>query len=350
MFNEAKILRISQSELCFFIKKNYIFAKITKDMEAQDELIRIIRNKIDNQSSMNDCIAIALNISYDAAHRRVSGKSKFTIDETIELAKYYNISLDQLFFKKSQIIVSKTIEIQTQKDMFEYFSNSAKNINTLSQNPETQLFYSAKDIPLFYFMDGTIMSKFKAFVWLNLLNSNFSDLTFDNFVIQEPFLEVMTQLQKSYQNINVHEVWNDTSINSSLQQILYFYQSGKLSYHAAIELFADLKRILEKIKNNCNNSSSKVSIYYNELILLNNNLLFKNQNQLTMFVPYTLLGYFITDDNEACKNVEKFFNQQISNSIPLNHTGMREQHQFFNKMYRKIDYFRSQLNFEVDEI
>jgi hypothetical protein len=69
-----------------------------------------------------------------------------------------------------------------------------------------------------------------------------------------------------------------------------------------------------------------------------------------MFVPYTLLGYFITDDKEGCKNVEKFFKLQISNSIPLNHSGMREQHQFFNKMYRKIDYYKSQLNFEIDEI
>lgn len=166
MFNEAKVLRISQIELCFFIKKFYIFAKITNYIEAQDELIRMIRKKIVNQSSINDCITTALNKSYDAAHRRVSGKSKFTIDETIELAKYYNISLDHLYIKKSQIIVSKTIEIQTQKDMFEYFSNSAKNIDALSQNPETKLYYSAKDIPLFYFMDGTIMSKFKAFVWL----------------------------------------------------------------------------------------------------------------------------------------------------------------------------------------
>jgi len=29
---------------------------------------------------------------------------------------------------------------------------------------------------------------------------------------------------------------------------------------------------------------------------------------------------------------------------------MREQHQFFNKMYRKIDYFNSLINFEVDNV
>jgi hypothetical protein len=63
-----------------------------------------------------------------------------------------------------------------------------------------------------------------------------------------------------------------------------------------------------------------------------------------------LLGYFITYHKEECKNVEKFFKQQISNFNPLNYTGIREKHQFFNKMYRKIDYFKSQLNFDVDEI
>ena len=135
-----------------------------------------------------------------------------------------------------------------------------------------------------------------------------------------------------------------------MQQILYFYQSGKLSYQVAEELFNDLKRILETIKNKCNDENSNVSIYYNEIILLNNNLLFDNYQQLTLFVPYTLLGFFITENKESCHNVKRYFKQQIDNSIPLNSVGMREQYQFFNKMYRKIDYFKSLIDFEVDNL
>lgn len=319
-------------------------------MNLQDLIINEIRKKLIENESLNDAIATALNISYDAAHRRVSGKSKFSIEETGQLAQYFAISLDQLFFNASQIVANKTIDIKNQKDLYQYFQNSANAIQKLTQLSTTELYYSAKDIPLFYFMDGTIMSKFKAFVWLNLLQNDKTEVPFEKFVIQEPFFEVMEMLKNAYQKVKVHEVWNDTSINSSLQQVLYYYQSGMLSYNSATEILKDLKRILEKIKDNCNQENSKVFIYYNEIILLNNNLLFEQENKHTLFVPYTLLGYFITDNMESCLNVKRFFKQQIENAIPLNKVGIREQHLFFNRMYRKIEYYENQLQFDLEKM
>jgi hypothetical protein len=67
-----------------------------------------------------------------------------------------------------------------------------------------------------------------------------------------------------------------------------------------------------------------------------------------MFVPYTLLGYFITNNEDSCKNVHTFFNQQIENSKLLNQSGLRDQNQFFNKAFRKIDYYTEKLNNQVD--
>lgn len=316
-------------------------------MKNQEVLINQIRKQLSEKDSLNDVIASVLNISYDAAHRRVSGKSKFSIDEAVQLASHFNISLDGLFFQKDKIIVEKTLEINNLSDMLQYFKNSAQTIEKLSQEPGTILYYSAKDIPLFYFMEGTIMSKFKAFVWLKLLNSEFKDLHFENFVIDEAFLDTMQKLQTSYYKVDTKEIWNDTTINSSLQQILYFYESDQLTFNTAKALFSDLRRILNNIKKKTNSPNSKFQLYYNELILLNNNLLFQSKNQLTMFVPYTLLGYFVTNNKPSCNNVQQWFEQQIVNSKPLNSSGIKEQNQFFSKANRKIDFYVQQLNREV---
>ncbi len=317
-------------------------------MSNQDVLLNQIRKQLSEKESINDEIASILNISYDAAHRRVSGKSKFSIDETVQLSNHYNISMDNLFFQNEKIIVEKTIEIQSLQDMLQYFKNSATQIDKLTSLPNSVLYYSAKDIPLFYFMDGTILSKFKAFVWLKLLNPDISEIKFEDFVLDELFLEHSSKLKKAYENVAVKEVWNDTTISSSLQQILYFYESGLLSFKSANALFKDLKRIILSIKEKSNKPNSKFSIYYNELVLLNNNLLFESDKKLTMFVPYTLLGYFITDNQESCQNVHKWFNQQILNSKPLNSSGIKEQNLFFNKAIRKIDYYEDLLKNQVD--
>ncbi len=317
-------------------------------MTNQELLLKEIRKQLTSSSSLNDEISAILNSSYDAAHRRVSGKSKFSIDETIQLANHFNISLDKLFLKNDKVIVEKTIEITSLKDMLSYFKKSAERIEQLATTENATLYYSAKDIPLFYFMEGTIMSKFKAYVWLTLLNPNQSNVSFENFVIDESFMEHTQKLKKIYEKVTVKEVWNDTTINSSLQQILYFYESGLLNFKNATALYLDLKRILNLIKDKSNKSNSNYSIYYNELILLNNNMLIETEEKLTMFIPYTLLGYFITDNKESCKNVHGFFNQQILNSKALNQSGIKEQNLFFNRANRKIDYYIERLNNQVD--
>ncbi|MEN2399748.1 hypothetical protein GKZ90_0008160 [Flavobacterium sp. MC2016-06] len=317
-------------------------------MEYQKSLLKAIQKKIPKSISLIDKIATVLEISYDASHRRISEKSKFSIDEAVKLASYFKISLDTLFLKEEKVVVEKTIEIETLKDMHEYFRKSAEQIEVLTKNPKTTLFYSAKDIPLFYFMDGTILSKFKAFVWLNLLNSNQKKVAFENFVIDESFTEYMHKLKRAYENVSVNEVWNDTTINSSLQQILYFYESGLLNIKSANELCKDLKRIVSLIQEKCINPQNNFSVYYNELILLNNNMLIETEEKLTMFVPYTLLGYFITDNGESCKNVHRFFKQQIINSKALGQSGIKEQNLFFNRAIRKIDYYLEKINSQVD--
>lgn len=322
--------------------------RLSQIMKYQESFLKAIRSKIQKSVSLIDEIASVLEISYDASHRRISGKSKFSIDETIKLANHFSISLDNLFLREEKVIVEKTIEIETLKDMLQYFKTSAEQIEILTKNPKTTLFYSAKDIPLFYFMDGTILSKFKAFVWLNLLNTNQKKAAFENFVIDESFTQYMQTLKKTYENTNINEIWNDTTINSSLQQILYFYEAGLLNLKNANALCKDLKRIVNLIQEKCINPQHNFAVYYNELILLNNNMLIETEEKLTMFVPYTLLGYFITDNEESCKNVYQFFKQQIINSKALGQSGIKEQNLFFNRAIRKIDYYLEKINSQVD--
>lgn len=316
-------------------------------MNNQDLLLKAIRQQL-SAASLNDEIATVLNISYDAAHRRVSGKSKFSIEETVLLANHYSISLDALFTQKENVIMQKTVEIKSLKDMLAYFKSSAIQITELTNSSNSVLYYSAKDIPLFYFMEGTIMSKFKAYVWLSMLNQSHSKETFENFIIDESFMEHMQKLKKIYENVKVIEIWNDTTINSSLQQISYFYEAGLLSFNTAMALYQDLKRILNLVKNKSNKSNSNYSLFYNELILLNNNMLIESGTKLTMFIPYTLLGYFITNHKESCENVHQFFNQQIVNSKLLNQAGIKDQNLFFNRAERKIEYYIEKLNNQVD--
>ncbi len=316
-------------------------------MDNQELLLKAIRKKIEKSASIIDEIAAVLNISYDAAHRRVSQKSKFSIEEVVALCRHYSLSMDVLFADGKKVIVEKTSEIRSMEDMASYFRQSAENISSFLDYPGAKMYYSAKDIPLFYTIGGTLLSKFKLYVWINLLAGTQNQDSFENFTVDRSLLEHSMKLKQVYDSVEVHEIWNDTTINSSLQQIYYFYQSGLLTLANAQLLCADLKAILQTAEERCCNGTSRFHLYYNELLILNNNVLLSAPGKQSLFVPYTMLGYFITNDADTCGNALDFFKHQLKNSKALNESGTRDRKLFFNKAHQKVDFYLQRMESEV---
>jgi len=65
-------------------------------------------------------------------------------------------------------------------------------------------------------------------------------------------------------------------------------------------------------------------------------------------VPYTMLGYFITQDRDTCINAADYFKHQVKNSKSLNLSGTRDRKLFFNKAYQKVDFYIRKMENEID--
>jgi hypothetical protein len=318
-------------------------------MNNQELLLKQIRMQLPASTSLNDEIAAVLNISYDAAHRRVSSKSKFSIEETVVLCNHYDIAMDTLFGDKTKVVFDKTNAINSLDDLVLYFKESVHHLKEF-KNTKATLFYSAKDIPLFYTIGGTLLSKFKLYVWLNLLVEKENIAAFENFHLTKPLLEYTSELQSIYNDVSIQEIWNDTTINSTIQQIFYFFESGLVTIENAILLYQDVKTILNQLEEKCSKNQPDYHLYFNELLLLNNNVLISNSEKNKLFIPYTMLGYFITNDKKTTTNASDYFTRQLKNSKSLNLSGTRDRKLFFNKANQKIDYYIQKVNnhFSID--
>lgn len=321
---------------------------IIANMNNQETLLNEIRKQLSPSGSLNDAIAVALDISYDAAHRRVSGKSKFSIDETILLCQHYNLSLDTIFHNEKKMVVEKTKEVNSEADLVQYFKDSATHLSEFANSENLSIFYSAKDIPLFYTIGGSLLSKFKLYVWLNLLIGKENISSFESFTISNQLQEHSSLIQNVFAKATVHEIWNETTINSTIQQILYFFESGLLSIDNATELYQDVKQMLLNIEEKSSQNDIHYHLYQNDLLILNNSVLVKNNVKSKLFIPYTMLGYFITDDLDTTKNASDYFKYQMKNSKSLNLSGTRDRKLFFNKAHQKVDYYIQRLNNQID--
>ena len=298
-----------------------------------------IKKELPEGKSLNDAIARILDISYDAAHRRTSLKSKFSLEESLVLARHFNISLDALFAttEDQYVAVQKTRQISNEKELQLYFENSYQSLLPLLDQKDGVIYYSAKDIPLFYNIGNDRLSHFKMYVWLKLLDKTYRDKNFDQFSPQIATLQSAKKLGELYQNLPTIEIWDTTTINSTLKQIHFYYKAGQLSSNTALELCVLLKDLLNSISTKVISRKSRFQLYYNELLLMNNNVLIVTKYQKSLFVPFNMLSYYTTSDQRTCNQAQAYFEKQLKHSKLLNTSGEKEQNTFYNKMMAKVD-------------
>lgn len=306
----------------------------------QEALLKEIRRKIGNKS-LNDEIANILNISYDASHRRTSLKAKFSFEEGLQLAKYYQISLNQLITSDQQIIVQKTSGVNETADLQSFFQHTLSIFENLLLSDEMTIYYSEKDIPFFYTLSDTLLSRFKIYVWMNLLNAKQVFIPFLQF--SPPHFESNTQeLKKKYETQNIVELWNNRTISSILQQVLFYYETGLLQKNEGVIILKELKELIEYIEQKTENNP-KFHLYENELMHLSNDIFFHHPQQSLFALPANMFGYILINDAKTCNETLNYFEHQIKNSKSLTTSGNRDRKIFFNIMYDQIENLKQKL-------
>jgi hypothetical protein len=304
----------------------------------QASFLSKIKTSLPKNISLIDAVAEVLQISYDAAHRRTSLKSKLSLEEAIKLSLHFNISIDQLFEigQQNVVAVEKTKIITTQEDLQHYFEASYENLKLILAMKDSEIIYSAKDLPIFYTSSNTVLSRFKMYVWLQLLGEDQKIVAFENFAPSVSLVAAASRLGELYANLKVTEIWDITTINSTLKQIHFYYKSMLLSEEMALQLCDDLKQLVSMIEEKVVNDV-QYQLFYNELLLMNNTVLVKTPTIKTLFVPYTVLSYYKTSETETLTQVDEHLQRQMRNSKLLSSAGKKEQRIFFNKMYKKIE-------------
>lgn len=314
----------------------------------QENFLQKIKAVISEKLSLNEEIAKILDISYDAAHRRTTYKSKFSLEESVLLARKFNISLDGLFEVSSNnlVVVEKTKEIKNEQLLQQYFEDTYCSLKQLLPQKEAHIYYSAKDIPIFYTLKDNKLSHFKFYVWLRLLDSTFRTKNFDEYFPKLATMQAANKLGKLYKNLKTSEIWDITTINSTLKQIHFYFKAGQLNLQDALELCDLLKELLNEISDKVLSKESSFHLYYKELLLMNNNVFITTKNQNSLYVPFTMLTYFLTSDEKTCLEAKAYFDKQLTNSKLLNTSGEKEQNAFYNRMMQKIDALKQLLSAE----
>ena len=326
----------------------------------QEQFIKYLKAKSQNNTSFIEEIASVLDIGYDAAYRRVNLKTNLSLEESVVLARHYNVSLNKLYEvgSKTSIVVDLSPPFHNMEGLELYFRQSLINIEPLTKLKSASISYSAKDIPFFHTLKDTYLTHYKIYVWLKDVDTEMakSKITFDEFrkTIPDSLLDSVYTLGDIYNYISITELWNDYTIIGTLQQVLYYFESRLLSKESALLICDDIEKVINQTEKQTimqsligSNKGAAYNLYKTDLHTLNNTIMVQTANQRIFFQPFTVLTYFKIEHKPTCDLMFEFFEKQMANSKLLVNAGEKDRTLFFHKMHQKINKLRMRI--QIDE-
>jgi hypothetical protein len=191
------------------------------NLVLQHNLFEIIKTKLSKETNLAKDVAEKLNVSTDAAYKKIKGERLIDLSELQLLLSIYKIPIadidkvnnfGKVWFNFNPIGSNEF----TYKD---YLQQTVNNLNMLVLNNVKHIVYSAKEIPMFYNFMFPELGCFKSFVWQkSILNlAAFKEEKFSISKLDQEIIELGNQIYKLYNQIRSKEIWNYETVNCTFR-------------------------------------------------------------------------------------------------------------------------------------
>jgi hypothetical protein len=314
-------------------------------MDAVKKMFEYLQNANGgNKTSLCYDIAAILDLNYDAAYRKISGKVKLSTEELLILADKYNFSIDQVMRGHSTDYFSspKPIEFQNFQNLIHFIYTTNQYLLQYGKQQNVQGYYLAKDIPLFYFLGGNTLSKFIVYYWFWLNSENKSEIpTFGAFKSPMEVSGISQSISSIYQNMNITEIMHSNTFTNLLAQIRFLYDVNMLSdddfKHLTEDLMALMRIIKEQAEKGRSMMGSNYELYINDVISMENCSVFSSDSKKCMLQRFGLFNHILIEDHAVVEQQLRFIDIILYNAKNITKINHMDRIAFFNKIEAQIN-------------
>ena len=327
--------------------------------ELQRHLFDRIKSQLPANIALPAVLASLLETSVDSAYRRISGKTLLNLSELRDVCKKFSLSLDQLFQlgEESYLFRGRAMDYQ-HFEFVEYLQNSTEYLKQLNNAPDKILYYTNRDIPIFYHFGYPSLSLFKHHFWMRSIfqSPDYMTTRFKVSDSNEHLLQVGKALFTEYAKLPSVEIWNVDCINSTLMQVEYYRETKIFSSEADVEaVYHDIEQLLDHIEKQAAmavklsvdgkvlNPNAQYQMFKNEFLLGDNTLYGKAGNLESAFVNHNVLNYISTSDPRFCEYTLQTMKNLISRSTLISGVSEKERSKFFYELRSRLEHSRNKI-------
>ncbi len=319
----------------------------------QSAFLQEVKNKLRDNISLVDEIADVLQISADSAYRRIRGETELSFLELKKLSTTYDISLDAFFATSYDSVLFKYRVIKHDKfDFGNYIQAVIKDLDRLANFETKDMTYMAKDIPMFYLAVFPEIVAFRMFFWQKSIFEfpEYKDKVFSLDVISNEVLALAKQVWLKYIKIPTFEIWSNETLNATLRQIEFYYESGlipdreiaKLLFQRVGQLVDHIQKQAElgyKFDIDTENAGSERSymLYHNELTIADNTIIYRMEDSYLVYIANNIVNILTTIDPDFCSQNVQIANSIIRNSTLFSLNASKQRNKFFQRLRTKVE-------------
>jgi hypothetical protein len=331
--------------------------------EAQVKLMGNLKEMLPAHLSLVETIGDLFKISNDSAYRRIRGETPLTIEEIALLCTRFNFSFDNFVNSGNTGIVNFFY-----KPIDPNFAGFAKYINSIYNDlskmlafDEKQIIFAGEDIPIFHHFALPHLTAFKIFYWTkSILNSpELEEKKFAANIVSDELIAACKKVNEVYSQIPSVEIWSEDTVNSTLLQIEYFWESGLFATKDdALQVCTDFETMMQHIKKQAelnfkyslgtapSNTTNNFTLYQSDITIGNNCILVSMGANKGTYLSYHTLNTMLTTNTSFCSETDTWLKTLMKKSTQISGVAEKQRNQFFKRIDDKLKKIKEKIERE----
>lgn len=321
-------------------------------MSIQKELFYQIKKRLPDHLSMVDEIAELFNVSNDSAYRRIRGDTSMSFEEIGLLSKRFNISIDSVLGKQITNRVSFKYDPihEANFTLAEHFKFIITILADINSSENGQVIYAANEAKFGLFHVPEVAA-FKLFFWMKTSYDfeKYKPRKFSFEQFKEDHGELINTIVENYVKVPTIEIINSNYLNSTLNQIKFYYESGYFNSKAEALMVCDkLKELIDHNRREAElgykfkigrpevGKEGNLMLYHNEVIHSDNVISSKIDQQYFCFLIINTINFMSTGNQKFSKDTYDYLLNLRNKSTLISVSAERERNIFYNELTDKI--------------
>lgn len=315
---------------------------------SQAEFFKGIKEILSPEVSLVDELADLLGITNDGIYRRLRGETQLTYNEIQKICAHFNVPFNSGSGGPS--VSFQYARLGNEEDSFyQYLSDLCSKLEAVKGIPGTTAVFAAESMPLFYHFLYPELTRFKVYFWSKAVMgiTALKNVTYGDYTVPASITDAASRGLKLYNSIPCTEVWNDNTIEGTLKQIEFYWETGVFptktdALNVCSETIAMLDHIEEqaasggKFMPGMAHLEDTFRLYTSDVALGCNCIYVKAGSfRQCFFAPHTF-NSIITSNQEFCDDTEAWLTGLMGKSTLISGTAEKQRSLFFNRKRERI--------------